>query len=218
MQAKGRILGAGEEWRKLGDEQEAKIMQATVAVSAFVRRQVAGSGKTYAPRLSFEELAQHARERMAAGHFTEGYRPGVRIVQGSREFARHFVCPLVKVSETTQLVVRVVRRRPEEEPYLQIRAVGSPPLPARRVEFILYHRHVLAETGENSTDAEWELVSVHAIPKGMERLPMNPVTMMRNQLRLPGGTAAHYSAEEWAEAIRFWQAYVAVEEVEPDCQ
>jgi len=193
-------------------------MQAIVAVSDFVRRQVAGSGKTYAPHLSFEKVAQHAQERMEAGHFTEGYRPGVRIVRGSREFARHFVCPLVRVRETTKLVARVVRRRPEEEPYLQIRAVGSPPLPAQRVEFILYHHDVLAETGENSSDAEWELISVHAIPEGVERLPMNPVTMMRNQLQLPGGTAAHYSSEEWAEAVRFWQAYVAVEEGEPDRQ
>lgn len=191
------------------------MMQATVGVSAFVRRQVAGSGKTYAPHLRFEELARHAQERMAAGHFTEGYRPGVRIVQGSWEFARHFVCPLVKVSETTPLVVRVGRRRPEEEPYLQIRAVGEEPLRAHRVEFILYHRDVLAETEENSTDAEWELISVHAIPEGVERLPMNPVTMMRNQLRLPGGTAAHYSSEEWAEAVRFWQTYVAMEETTP---
>jgi len=33
---------------------------------------------------------------------------------------------------------------------------------------------------------------------------------MRNQLELKGGTKAHYSSEEWAEAVRFWQNYAAL--------
>jgi len=37
------------------------------------------------------------------------------------------------------------------------------------------------------------------------------VTMMRNQLELPGGTKAYYSSEGWAEAVRFWQNYAALE-------
>ena len=69
---------------------------------------------------------------------------------------------------------------------------------------------MLAENDEQSTDADWELISIHAIPEGMERLPMGPVTMMRNQLELKGGTKAHYSSEEWAEAVRFWQNYAAL--------
>jgi hypothetical protein len=39
---------------------------------------------------------------------------------------------------------------------------------------------------------------------------MGPVTMMRNQLELKGGTKAHYSSEEWAEAVKFWQEYAAL--------
>ena len=79
------------------------------------------------------------------------------------------------------------------------------------MEFILYRHDVLAENNEQTTDAEWELISIHAIPEGVEKLPMGPVTMMRNQLELPGGTKAHYSSEQWAESINFWQRYAAVD-------
>ena len=42
-------------------------------------------------------------------------------------------------------------------------------------------------------------------------MPMGPVTMMRNQLNLEGGTSAHYTSEEWAEAVEFWQKYAELD-------
>ena len=57
---------------------------------------------------------------------------------------------------------------------------------------------------------EWELISFHAIPSNFNDLPMGPVTMMRNQLDLKGGTKGLYTTEEWAESVRFWQRYVAI--------
>ena len=39
---------------------------------------------------------------------------------------------------------------------------------------------------------------------------MGPVTMMRNQLDLNGGTKASYTNDEWAESVRFWQKYAAL--------
>jgi len=181
-----------------------------VAVNDFVRRQIRGSGKTYSPDLSFEEIAEHAEVRMRDGHFREGYRDGVRIVQAAPGFAKHFVCPFVKINEHTKLTAEYVRRRENEEPYIRIRALNGTPLKAGKVELIIYRHDVLAENNEQSTDAEWELISIHALPEGIAHLPMGPVTMMRNQLRLPGGTAARYSSEEWAEAVRFWQQYAAL--------
>jgi len=80
------------------------------------------------------------------------------------------------------------------------------------VDLILYRHDVLAENDEHSTDAEWELISIHSVPVGVDKLPMGPVTMMRNQLELPGGTKAYYSSEEWAEAVRFWQQYASLDE------
>ena len=84
---------------------------------------------------------------------------------------------------------------------------------AWKIEYILYRHDVLAENDEQSTNAEWELISIHAIPKGVDKLPMGPVTMMRNQLELTGGTKAHYSSEEWAESVQFWQEYAALDSV-----
>ena len=42
-------------------------------------------------------------------------------------------------------------------------------------------------------------------------MPMGPITMMRNQLELNGGTKAEYSSDEWAESVRFWQTYAPIE-------
>ena len=56
-----------------------------------------------------------------------------------------------------------------------------------------------------------ELISFHALPKGVDFMPMGPVTMMRNQLELSGGTKGHYESEEWAKSVDFWQQYVVLE-------
>jgi len=181
-----------------------------VAVNDFVRRQVKGSGKTYSPDLSFEDIAKHAEEQMALGHFNKGYRDGVHIVTGSKDIAKHFICPFAKINEQSELKAEVVRRRPDEDPYIQIRVINGHPLPSGKVEFILYRHDVLAENNEHTTDSEWELISIHAIADGIETLPMGSVTMMRNQMKLTGGTKAHYSSEEWAASVCFWQQYAAI--------
>ena len=80
------------------------------------------------------------------------------------------------------------------------------------VNLILYRHDVLAETNENTTDADWELISFHAIPEGITDMPMGPVTMMRNQLQLPGGTKAFYESEKWAQSVNFWQVYAILDE------
>ena len=63
-----------------------------VAVNEFVRRQIKGFGKTYSPDLSYEEIASHAEVQMASGKFKEGYREGIRIVSGSKNIAKKFIC------------------------------------------------------------------------------------------------------------------------------
>jgi len=182
-----------------------------VSVNEFVRRQVKGSGKTYADGLTFEEISFHAEEQLNQGYYTEGYRDGVVLVQIAQELIHHFICPFVKITEATKLKAIVVRRRPEEEPYIQIRALNGGPLKTGAGDLILYRHDVLAETNEQTSDADWELISFHAIPKGIENMPMGPITMMRNQLQLPGGTKAQYDAKIWAESVKFWQEYTVLD-------
>ena len=77
-----------------------------------------------------------------------------------------------------------------EQFYIQTRALNGTPEKAYHVDFILYRHDVLAENREHSTCADWELISFNVLPKGFDSMPMGPITMMRNQLQLPGGTAA----------------------------
>ena len=79
------------------------------------------------------------------------------------------------------------------------------------MDLILYRHDVLAETKEQTTDADWELISFQAIPEGIEDMPMGSVTMMRNQLQLNGGTKAYYKSERWAESVKFWQEYAVLD-------
>ena len=189
-----------------------KKVSCNVSINQFVRRQIKDSGKTYADGLTFEEIASHAQEQLANGHYTEGYRDGVILVQVNKKLVHHFICPLVKITEETKLKATVVKRRPQEEPYIQMRALNGSPLKTGSVDLILYHHDVLSETNEESTDADWELISFHAVPEEIDNMPMGPVTMMRNQLQLTGGTKAFYESEKWAEAIKFWQEYTVLDQ------
>tara|TARA_B100001758_G_scaffold102186_3_gene87494 strand:- start:1459 stop:2031 length:573 start_codon:yes stop_codon:yes gene_type:complete len=182
-----------------------------VAVNDFVKRQVVSSGKTYSKTLSFDQIADHARAQMEKKMYKEGYRDGVRIVMVDESLSNDFVCPFIKLDDKTKLVSKLVRRREEEEPYIQTRALNGHPVETGKVELILYRHDVLVENNENTTSEEWELISINAIPKGLESLPMGPVTMMRNQLNLNGGTKAFYNSSEWAESVRFWQKYAPLD-------
>lgn len=179
----------------------------TVAVNEFVTRQLPNSGKTYSTTMTFEEIARYAQSRLNQGKWRQGYREGVRLVSVASDKLQNFICPYVKLTPDTKLSAELVQRREHEEPYIQIRALSGTPEKTGAVDLILYRHDVLAENNEHSTSADWELISINALPEGLATMPMGPVTMMRNQLELPGGTRAHYSSDEWAQSVRFWQQY-----------
>ena len=182
-----------------------------VAINNFVRRQTKISGKTYSDELSFEFFAKHAEEKLKKNEFESGYRDGVIIVKLDKQYVHKVFCPYAKITEHSNLIAKYVKRRPDEEPYIQVRSLNGKPLKAGSVSLILYRYDVLLENNENTTNADWELISINAIPVGEEKMPIGPVTMMRNQLELIGGTKAEYSSEDWAYSIRFWQKYAAIE-------
>ena len=182
-----------------------------IAVNDFVRRQVKGSGKTYAVDWTFEEIARHAEEQYEQRNYRPGYRDGVLLIAVADEYIHKFKCPYVKLKESAALSARLVRRQAGEEPYIQMRALAGIPLPAGKVELVLYRHDVLTEKDEQTSTEEWELISINALPEGVDKQPVGPVTMMRNQLELPGGTAAYYTSQDWAESVRFWQQYAALE-------
>ena len=181
-----------------------------VSVNEFVKRQVKGSGKTYSLTFSFEEIAKYAEKQIRNGNFINGYRKGVIIVNVEKSMVKYFYCPLVKINKKSRLVSKVVKRRSNELSYIQTRVVNGIRNISGKVELILYSHEVLLENNENSTNSDWELISINSVPKEIDSLPMKPVTMMRNQLNLPGGTKATYSSDEWARSIFFWQKYASI--------
>ena len=111
-----------------------KNISGSVAVNDFVRRQTKDSGKTYAKGLTHKEIANHAQDQLTDGNYKMGYRDGVVVVQVSEELIHHFICPFVRVTEKTNLKATVVRRRPEEEPYIQLRALTGTALKTGSVD------------------------------------------------------------------------------------
>ena len=179
-------------------------------MNSFVRRQVKSSGKTYST-LSFEEIAIYAESQLKNENYRSGYRDGVLLINVEEKLVKHFICPFTRLSDDTQLVATMTKRRPKEEPYIQIRALNGNPLKAGNVDIILYHHDVLAETNEQESTGDWELIAFHAIPNGIKNMPMGPITMMRNQLQLVGGTKGEYKSNEWAESVNFWQKYAVLQ-------
>ena len=180
----------------------------TVGISKFIKNQTIKGGNSDLINITLEKVAEYAQIKLNNNDFKKGYRDGVVIIE-SRDisFYKHFKCPITKITSNSNLICNVTKRRPEEDNYIQIKASNGKPLKTIGVELILYRKDVLAETDENSTSSDWELIAFHAIPDGIDNLPMKPATMMRNQLQLEGGTKAHYTSEEWAESVHFWQMY-----------
>ena len=163
---------------------------------------------------TWEEL-----ELLVTQHFynqKQGYRNGVVLVVVPPE---RFFTSIVKVDENTFFAPEFSARQEGEVPYLSFVSVGGRKMPAKSVEIALYHKDVLAENDENSTDADWEIVSINCSPF-TGGVPLPPMTRARNNLRMVGGTDSKYaelSREELVELVRtmseeivFWSTHVLV--------
>ncbi|MGD9546080.1 MAG: DUF3228 family protein [Candidatus Krumholzibacteriia bacterium] len=118
-----------------------------------------------------------------------------------------FVSATVKVDEGTRLKAEFTRRQPHEDGYVRVLAEG-PREAVAHAGVVLYSRDVLLENGgTRSGDDDWEIVCLLAGP--MENEPMDPLTMARNMLAMPGGTPCAYTAEQFAEAVWYWAGRAA---------
>jgi len=183
----------------------------SVGLNSFVKRQIKGSGKTYST-LTFEEILVHVEDQLAKGIYKKGYRDGVILIPVANHFINKFICPIVKIDSNTKIESIVKKRRKNEELYISTKALNGKPLKIVAIDLILYRHDVLNETNESETNKEWELIAFQAIPENIKNLPMGPVTMMRNQLELPGGTKATYDSKKWAESVNFWQKFALLKQ------
>ncbi len=177
-------------------------MKENIKASTFVKRQTKGSSFSYFDG-SWERLEELVKEHF--DNYKLGYREGVVLVTLP---ADDFYTSIVEVSEGDELETEVVVRQPGEDPFLKTVVLNKAKEPAKVVKVVLYHKDVLAEDDDRSTDADWEIISINADP--MENVPMHPLTMARNELHLKGGTQAEYFKEEYLDSIVFWASHANV--------
>ena len=185
----------------------------TVGINKFVCRQTRESRFTWTTH-SFERVAEMARESFenamrGHGAWRPGYRDGVVQVPVNPE---GFFTPIVEVTEDDVWVEEWKSRREGEDPrkVVMVERNGRPDSPCGYVEVIMYRKDVMAENGENSTDCDWEVVSING-RMTPEPEPMRPEAMEANHRGKSGGTATGWTEAEfeknYAESVAYWNKY-----------
>lgn len=166
----------------------------TIEFNSFVRRQTVESPFSHWTLSdgTLLELVQANLDKAKAG-----YRDGVILVPVPAE---GFFSSVIQLQAGDKLHGEFKARRDGEEPRKTLHAVGQK-IPAKSVDVVLYSKAVLAEGKENSTDADWEIVSINASPEAGD-LPIMPDTLMANHFKLSGGTATNMSDSEFVAALR----------------
>jgi hypothetical protein len=143
-----------------------------------------------------------------------GYREGVVLVPIQAHYHGNAVCTsdIVPIEETDVVVGQYTPRVKGEEPRMKLNTVRVGDAPdAAFVDVVLYSREVLQEGGEDHTGADWDVIAVLGRPT-ISDVPMDPWTMMSNHFQVSGGTATHWSAHEFQEALResflFWRKHI----------
>jgi hypothetical protein len=177
-----------------------KMNGTTFGLNDFAKRHTADN-----PYSHFEGTLEDVL-RMGAENFDKakpGYRDGVVNVPVPAE---GFLSPVVCMEEGTALMGEFKARREGEAPRVHLRADGKK-TPAIAVELDFYRKDVLAEGGDNSTEAEWELIGFRAM--AFENEPMTPDTLMHNHFGSDGGTDTQMTTHEFEVALResfeFWK-------------
>jgi len=191
-----------------------------IAMSEFAKRQTAESKYSHFAG-TWEELETLVEENF--DNQTPGYRDGVILVSVPSDL---FYSSLVNLKDKTNSPLSLSAvfepRREGEEPYLDVLVNNVDNIlksAGKRADIVLYRHDVLAENNEQSTDAEWEIVSINVSPTEKE-VPMTPMTRARNILEMEGGTSTKLeekSKEEliqlikdMAEATVFWSQHALI--------
>lgn len=165
-----------------------KSRNGKIGINDFVKRQTEESQYTHY-KCSWSDLANRVAEEFENKNFSQGYRDGVILVHmNPKECPLFFTYSDFPVFEGMKLeaVCEKEKGREHEPPRMKINIL-EPKNKCKFVDVILYRKDVLEENGENSTDAEWEVVSINGRLNEKEP-PMSPLTIVRNFLQLKGGT------------------------------
>lgn len=177
----------------------------TVAMNDFARRHTPSSGHSHYDG-SFEALCG-----LVALAMTEEENIHVEVDDEDGKVLKvtvdpsGFFSPIVIAESGMEFTGKFAPRdRTEgEHPFIQIRARGGCKLPATSVGIILYSKSKLAVRGENSSDADWEVVSINAQRDDSDE-PPTPTTILRNARGYPGGTPTEYTLDQILDSIEYW--------------
>jgi hypothetical protein len=159
-----------------------------IGVSEFVKRQTEDSQYTHYQG-NWDDLARKTEEQYLKGAYSQGYRDGVLLVHMPQSEAPHFwTYTGYPMFEGMALSAEWAREqgREHEPPRLQVKIL-EPKTRCRFVDIVTYRRDVLEEDGDLTTGAEWDIVSING-RINQEPVPMDPLTIVRNWMHLPGGT------------------------------
>jgi len=182
-----------------------------IDINEFVKRQTPDSEYSHFEG-TWTELINLVEENFT--NQTPGYRDGVILISVPPERFKTTIVNLKKLPDDACLIGKFKERREEEEPYLKVFVTGniinqcrtgrrqlySKPQ-AKKVDIVLYRHDVLKENNEQSTDAEWEIISINANPDEQE-VPMSPMTRARNVLEMKGGTNTKLEEKSKEELIQ----------------
>lgn len=174
---------------------------ATVKCSEFVTRQTKNSGYSHyeGSWKELEEITERYLNGYAGLFVRPGYRDGVVLIDLPGWM---FKCAIVDLEKDTKLHANYTPRRDGESPYIRICAKAEKQT-AKYASVVLYRADVLQEENGWSYEADWEIVAIKARMTEEEE-PMDPYTMARNFLQLPGGTKGEFTAEQFAQSIVYW--------------
>jgi len=174
----------------------------TIELNDFVKRQCEGSPYSYYLG-SWEELLDLVRKHFRNTPINEGQR-----VVKVKVPAKGFMTSIITIDETTDLVATFEARREGELEHKVVRARYGKLTPATHVEIILYSHAALVEDDENSTDADWEIISLNASPVN-GATPISVGALLRNYYGEVGGTDHGLTPEQFIEELRisreFWR-------------
>ncbi len=176
-------------------------MNKQIVCSEFVKRQTVKSGFSHFNG-SWEELEKIAARYINSGLCNPGYKDGVVLIRLPKDECYKFMSSTITINNNTKLKVNFGARQAGENSYIRV-AAKEIKQPAKAVELICYRSDVLDEDDDRSSTAEWEVIAIKA-RASLELEPMEPMTMARNFLHLPGGTKGEFTAQQFAESIVYW--------------
>lgn len=165
-----------------------------IAFNNFARRQTETS--PFSHWAVFDDVVV-SRVQENFGKAKPGYRDGVILVPVDPE---GFFSSVIQLKAGDKLEGEFKARREGEDPRKTLHAKGQK-LPAKAVDVVLYRKDVLAENKDNSTDADWEIISVNASPETGD-VPIQPETLIANHFQLSGGTATNMTDSEFVAALK----------------